>query len=132
MSSFTFSKDEKLCSRKIIGEMFISGKSFLCYPLKVIWINSLEIQSVYPVQVSFSVPKKNFKRAHDRNLFKRWMREAYRCQKSALYQSLELKGQKIGLMIVYIGKDQSGFRQIELAITKVISRLDREMNLFAE
>lgn len=127
MSSFTFSKDEKLCSRKIISEMFISGNSFLCYPLKVVWLNNLEIPLAYPVQVAFSVPKKNFKRAHDRNLIKRQMRECYRCRKNTLYQFLDLIEQKLGLMIVYIGKDKPEFSQIELAMTKLITRLDREI-----
>jgi ribonuclease P protein component len=127
MVTFTFSKDEKLCSRKLIGEMFLSGNSFLCYPVKVIWINSTDIASSFPAQVAFSVPKRNFKRANDRNLIKRLMRETYRYRKRGLYQFLELRSQKIGLMMVYIGKEKSGFRQIELAITKVISRLELEL-----
>lgn len=127
MVSFTFTKEEKLCSRKMIGEMFLSGNSFLCYPLKVVWLNSIDISCLFPAQVAFSVPKRNFKKAHDRNLFKRQMREAYRYRKNMLYQILELRGLKIGLMIVYIGKEKSGFQQIELAMTKIISRLDREL-----
>jgi ribonuclease P protein component len=126
MASFTFTKDEKLCSRKIIGEMFLSGNSFLCHPLKVVWINSIDVSASFPVQVAFSVPKRNFKKAHDRNLFKRQMREAYRYRKNTLYELLELKGLKLSLMIVFIGKEKSEFQQIESAMTKVFSRLDRE------
>lgn len=127
MVSYTFTKEEKLCSRKTIGEIFLSGNSFLCYPLKVIWINSIEISSSSSAQVAFSVPKRNFKKAHDRNLLKRQMRETYRYRKNELYQILEIRGQQIGLMIVYIGKERVGFQQIESAMTKVISRLDREI-----
>jgi ribonuclease P protein component len=127
MVSYTFTKEEKLCSRKIIGEMFLSGDSFLCYPLKVVRLISDDISSLFPAQVAFSVPKRNFKKAHDRNLLKRQMREAYRIRKSLLYQFLELKKEKLGLMIVYIGKEKEEFQQIESAMSKVISRLEREM-----
>lgn len=127
MTSYTFCKEEKLCSRKIIGEMFLSGNSFLCHPLKVAWIHNREISSIYPVQVAFSVPKRNFKKAHDRNRIKRLVRESYRYQKNLLYQFLESNGQKIGLMIVYIGKEKTDCRQIESAMNRIISRLEREI-----
>ena len=106
--------------------MFSSGNSFLSYPLKVVWLNYTEFPSAYPVQVAFSVPKKNFKRAHDRNLIKRQMRECYRYRKDSLYRFLDLIGQKLGLMIVYIGKDKPEFSQIEFAMTKLIDRLEKE------
>lgn len=106
--------------------MFLSGNSFLCHPLKVVWLNSIDVSSSFPVQAAFSVPKRNFKKAHDRNLFKRQMREAYRYRKNTLYQLLELKDLKLSLMIVYIGKEKSEFQQIESAMTKVFNRLERE------
>jgi ribonuclease P protein component len=128
MVSFTFNKEEKLCSQKIIGEMFLSGNSFLCYPLKVVWLDALDNSFGFPVQAAFSVPKRIFNRAHDRNLIKRRMRETYRYRKNLLYELLELRNRKIGLMIVYIAKEKSEFHQIESAMTKIISRLDRELS----
>lgn len=107
--------------------MFLSGNSFLCHPLKVVWVHTTEISSIYPVQVAFGVPKRNFKKAHDRNLLKRLVRESYRYQKNLLYKFLESNEQKLGLMIVYIGKEKSDYRQIESAMKRVISRLEREI-----
>jgi ribonuclease P protein component len=132
MNSFTFRKSEKLCSQKLIGEMFLSGNSFLCYPLKVTWMKVEKLTTEFPVQVAFSVPKRIFKRAHDRNRIKRLMREAYRLQKSLLYESAETEKMKIALMLVYIGKEQMEFNRIETVVEKVISRLKKEIKIKKE
>ena len=126
MTAYTFRKEEKLCSQKIIGDIFLSGTSFLCYPLKVVWKYE-ELITSYPAQVVFSVPKRLFKRAHDRNLLKRQLREVYRHQKQELYQSLELNDRKIAVMIVYIAKEKLEFGQIESAMAKVISKLKKKL-----
>jgi len=126
MTAYSFRKEEKLCSQKIIGEIFLSGTSFLCYPLKVVWKYE-ELLTSYPAQVVFSVPKRLFKRAHDRNLLKRRLREVYRHQKQELYNLLELNNQKIALMIVYIAKEELEYRQIESAMTKVIAKLQKKL-----
>jgi len=126
MTAYTFRKEEKLCSQKIIGDIFLSGTSFLCYPLKVVWKYE-ELLTSYPAQVVFSVPKRLFKRAHDRNLLKRQLREVYRHQKQELYQSLEVNDRKIAVMIVYIAKEKLEFGQIESAMAKVISKLKKKL-----
>ena len=131
MTAFTFRKEEKLCSQKIIGEIFLSGTSFLCYPLKVVWKYEV-LHTSYPAEVVFSVPKRLFKRAHDRNLLKRQLREVYRYQKQELYQSLELNNRKIAVMIVYIAKEQLEFALIESAMAKVIAKLKKKLEPLPE
>jgi len=131
MTAFTFRKEEKLCSQKIIGEIFLSGTSFLCYPLKVVWKYE-QLLTSYPAQVVFSVPKRLFKRAHDRNLLKRQLREVYRHQKQDLYQALELNDRKIAFMIVYIAKEKLDFSQIESAMEKVITKLNKKLEPLPE
>lgn len=128
MIAYTFRKEEKLCSQKIIGEIFLSGTSFLCYPLKVVWKEEA-LLTPFPAQVVFSVPKRLFKRAHDRNLLKRQLREVYRYRKNGLYQILEVSDRKIALMIVYIAKDKLEFDQLEGAMNKVILKLKKKLEV---
>src|SRR6201999_4065746 len=102
---YTFKKEERLCNKKLIETLFHNGSSFLCYPFKASWMPADAAQP-YPVQILFSVSKKRFKSAVDRNKIKRCMREAYRLNKQQhLYNLLNESGKKIVLSLGYIGND---------------------------
>lgn len=77
----TFPKSERLCSKKVIDELFLGGhKSYSAYPLRVIFMERQEPG----VQILISVSKRRFKHAVDRNRVKRQIREAYRLNKHIL------------------------------------------------
>jgi ribonuclease P protein component len=77
----TFRKHERLNQKKLIALLFQKGKSFFSHPLATKYL-SQEIDLGYH-QILISVPKKKIKKAHQRNLVKRRIREAYRQNKSA-------------------------------------------------
>ena len=83
MGKFTFRKEERLSKEKHIQELFDKGSSFYLFPFKVLFLPNPD-PAVQHHQVLISVSKKNFKRAVDRNLIKRRIREAYRLQKELL------------------------------------------------
>ncbi len=125
--SRTFRKDEKLCSQKLMGELFLSGNSFLSYPLRIVWRIFGELPSESPAQAGFSVPKKLFKHAVDRNILKRRMRESYRLHKSELYESLNQSEKRIALMMIYIAKEELPFSKIEPAVVKAIEKINGQL-----
>ena len=86
--SFTYPKSEKLKSRKTIDLLFSQGKSVSKYPLRLVYVENPSDAEL--VQMGVSVSKRNFKRAHDRNYFKRCLREAYRMNKHILHQDLNV------------------------------------------
>ena len=124
---YTFKKEERLCNKRLIDKLFHNGSSFLCYPFKASWLYNSEPQS-YPVQVLFSVPKRRYKHAVDRNLIKRFMRESYRLHKQQnLYNLLHTADKTIVLSIGYIGKEIEPYSLIEKKMLKLLSQLAEQL-----
>lgn len=118
-SLYTFSKEERLCSKRLIALLFSKGSSFNVYPLRFVYYAPQDAPPGQP-QVLISVSKRYFKRATDRNRLKRQIREAYRLNKHILYQNPEQAPQLLG--ILYIGKEKKSFDSIQ---KKLISGLER-------
>lgn len=81
VASHTLCKEERLCSRKALEELFGGGhQSVSAFPIRAVYMpNGQE-----GVRILVSVSKRYFKRAVKRNRIKRQLREAYRLQKDAL------------------------------------------------
>jgi ribonuclease P protein component len=119
----TFSKEERLCSRKYLDLLFKNGSSFLLYPLRVSYL-MVDHKPEFPVQVVINVPKKRYKRAVDRNLLKRRIREAYRLQKQeGLYTFLNHPDQLLLLSLQFVGKKKYEFSFIEKKLAGVLKKL---------
>jgi ribonuclease P protein component len=87
----SFSKEERLCSHRLISTLFAKGQTFHLKPFRITWIR-LTLETSQPAQVLMSVPKYNFHKAVDRNLIRRRMREAYRLNKQPAYDHLSSTG----------------------------------------
>lgn len=79
----TYPKNEKLKSKKHLDMLFSVGKSVSAFPIKMVY-SQLEAAEDSSNKVGVSVPKRNFKRAVDRNELKRLLREVYRKNKYLL------------------------------------------------
>lgn len=120
----TFTKSERLCSKVLIERLVEKGKAFHIYPIKTIWF---EIQnSDAPVKIVISVPKRNFKKAVERNKLKRQIREIYRKEKQNLYNAIGTK--KIILMFIYTGKTKVEFKELENKIKQITQHLIENIN----
>lgn len=78
--------------------------------------------------MAVSVPKRLFKRAVDRNLLKRRIREAYRLNKVDLYALLQGKEQKLNLVIQYKHQQIASYQIIEAALIKALIKLSETLN----
>lgn len=115
----TFRKEEKLKKKKLITELFTTGKSISVFPLKLVYLE-MDHESNYKIQAGVSVSKRNFKRAVDRNRIKRLMRETYRKNKYLIYNSEDTK--KHIFMFIYQGKNEESYQVVEERMIKLIER----------
>ncbi len=97
--------------------LFSKGKNHLTYPVKMIVLET-PVDLQYRAQAMFIVPKRQFKKAHDRNKIKRRMREVYRLNKSDLYSRLESLNKKIIIAFLFVGKKTEEYPIIEKAMVK--------------
>lgn len=120
MLSFTFRKEERLKSRKIIGQIFKKGASVNAYPIRLVWGATTLSAPTYPIQFALTVPKRAFPKATQRNRIRRQMREAYRLHKHLLYEHLEGRDLQFGFMLIYVAKEAKTYAEIEKGVQKII------------
>jgi len=116
--SQTFKKAERLSNKRLIDLLFQSGRSINQYPIKVLFLR-IEGETNCN-QILVSIPKRNFKKASDRNLIKRRLREAYRTNKDRLKKS---SIQNLLIAYIYIGKNISTFSEIEKAMKESMDQI---------
>lgn len=120
MGRFIFQKAERLSKKKSIQELFDKGSSFYLYPFKVLHLSNPDKQAPTH-QVLVSVSTRNFKRAVDRNLIKRRIREAYRLQKEMI-QHTPRKGM---FVFIYTAKEILPFAVIKEKMFLVLKKIEK-------
>jgi ribonuclease P protein component, eubacterial len=115
-SNYRFTKVERLVSKTVIKDVFEKGKQFFLFPFKVFYMpNNLGHN-----RVLISVPKRAHKKAVDRNLIKRRIREAYR-----LNGNSEQQINFFDINIVYISNNISDFEQIKRRVSDVLEKIQK-------
>lgn len=114
----SFPKKNKLKSRKLITQLFSEGKSVNIYPLKLVYILLPQQQDAI-LKVGVSVPKRNFKRAVDRNYLKRLLREAFRKNKYLVTSNLK---HSYAFMFLYIGKNKENHHTLFTATGTLLKK----------
>lgn len=115
---FTYPKNEKLKSKTSIGLLFSEGKSVSKYPLRLVF-HSGSLDENEKIKMGVSVSKRNFKKAVDRNYFKRILRETYRLNKHLLIDNLD---KPYAFMLFYQTKDRLSYEEIN---TKTIQLFEK-------
>ncbi|MBX2985098.1 MAG: ribonuclease P protein component [Bacteroidia bacterium] len=129
---FSFSKNEKLCSKKNIQTVFEKGEKFTSYPFFFVYILNAHIEPTPPVKVLISVSKKKFNRAVDRNRIKRLCRETYRLNKHILFDGIKGTEQEVHLTIHFIATEEKPFafihEQMKKALTQLVNEIKKHLS----
>ena len=140
--NFKLSKDERLHHRSLVEGLFRFGNSFYEFPFRVTYrsMTTEELEKnfrdhvpegISSLQMMVTVPKKKRRKAVDRVLMRRRIREAYRLNKHRLKQDVDmLPGIKtFSVALVYIHDKNMPYDFIESKIKKVLTKLQAKINI---
>ncbi len=119
MNSQHLPKNMRVRGLKAVHTLFDLGESFFIHPFRVVYVYRGG-ESLQPVRLLVSVSRRNFRRAVDRNVLKRRIKEGWR--KNIGPETEKLKNMDVGL--IYVSKKIEQNSSIEDKIIQIIERLN--------
>lgn len=121
---FTLSKEERICSKKLINELFTgNGRSMTAFPLRVVFMKRTIVDDQPRAAMLVSVPKRYFKHAVDRNRVKRQVREAFRHNKSIITQNLTDGHEAVAMAFVWLTDEKFPSSEVENRMVRLLTRI---------
>lgn len=121
---FTLSKEERICSKKLINELFTgNGRSMTAFPLRVVFMKRTIVDDQPRTAMLVSVPKRYFKHAVDRNSVKRQVREAFRRNKSIITQNLTDDHEAVAMAFVWLTDEKFPSSEVENRMVRLLTRI---------
>jgi ribonuclease P protein component len=135
----SLNKKDRLKSYSKIRELFNNGMKFRHHPIGLFYqIEEGKFEDGVSMKMGVTVGSKHFKKAVQRNLLKRRIRESYRLQRTELWKYLSNSPLKLSLFFVYTEQTEVGYDKIsssmkilldkclEVAIQKVESTKEKK------
>ena len=123
---YTFEKCERVIGDKRVDAIFASGKSFISYPLRVVYLQR-EQSTRAKCSILVTVPKKRIKKAVHRNRIKRLIRESYRLNKEMIYD-INLGEQSLDIAFVYVKDTLSDYEEVQKSMQKALKQIAIRIN----
>lgn len=125
---FTLSKEERICSKKLINELFTgNGRSMTAFPLRVVFMKRTIVDDQPRAAMLVSVPKRYFKHAVDRNRVKRQVREAFRRNKSIITQNLTDDHDAVAMAFVWLTDEKFPSSEVENRMVRLLTRISESL-----
>lgn len=139
--SLGFPKKERLHHRTLVEGLFQEGESFYEFPFRVTWrvLAQQDLQKLFRhgipdgigrLQVMVVIPKKKRKRAVDRVLLRRRIREAYRLNRLEFRKAVENTPgvATLSLGLVYIHDKILDYSYIDGKVKQVLNKLREKLD----
>ncbi|WP_148038814.1 ribonuclease P protein component [Proteiniphilum sp. X52] len=120
---FRFTKKERVTGQKRIEELFARGRSFLSYPFRIVYLETMQNRTI-PLSILISIPKKRMKSAVDRNRMKRLTREAYRLNKHLFLSREREKDKHWDVAFVCVADKPCDYATVEKGMRKAMKELN--------
>ncbi len=120
-------KEEKVTGEKRIEALFSKGKSFVAYPLRVVYLET-DFSLPSSISILVSVPKKRIKSAVKRNRLKRLIREAYRLNKHYLNGVKKFESSHFDIAFVFVKDELTNYKTIEKGIKKGLMEIANKLS----
>jgi len=120
--SATFTKIERLTSKRVIDELFSAGAEVKKYPFVIKYI-SQKNETKGKVKIVISVPKRKAKLATDRNRLRRQIKEAYRLNKNELINFCLVNKIELALFLIYTGKEKEDYQLLTTKLKVLLHEL---------
>lgn len=123
-----FNKEERLTGDKRIENLFACGKSFVAYPLRIVYFEKTS-QNLSLPEVLVSIPKKRIKSAVGRNRMKRIVRESFRMNKHILNDVLKDDCKHLEIAFVYVKDELTDFSTVEKGMRKALFEIKNRLEI---
>ena len=129
MPANTLSKDERLCSRTAIEELFNSSshRSMTVFPLRVVYVERKRFADEQTLQMLVSMPKKSYNRAVKRNRGKRQVREAFRMSKQPLTELLTERNLTLDVAFIWLDNNLHSSNEVKSKVEKMLRRIGERL-----
>ena len=117
----SFPKAMRITRKSQLDLLFSSGKSFIAYPLRVIFVKREKTEGE-DLSVLVSVSKRKFKRR-----IKRLLRETFRQQRHELEIALQPLPFSLDVAFLYLKSELSDYAEISQSMTKALGLLKTRM-----
>ncbi len=105
----------------VIDRVFAEGDTAKGFPL-IARYALVKPDGPAPTRVAFTVSKKRLRKAVDRNMTKRWMREMWRLHRSSFEATLP-PDQQCAVVLIFVGKGLPSADEVERGMVKLLSRM---------
>jgi ribonuclease P protein component len=112
--------------------LFKEGRALSLPPFRVLFLmEALAAEAPVPVlQFGVGASSRNFKKAVDRNLIKRRVRETYRQQKGGLVQALSAQGLVLRVFFIYTAREIPDWEPLNAKMQLALQKLEKEVGRF--